>query len=257
MSLQSLDEHRALVEDHLAGLELPEELTEPMRYALEGGGKRLRPVLCLATGEAAGADPAELLPAAAAVELVHSFSLVHDDLPALDDDDVRRGRASAHVRFGEAVAILAGDALLAQAVELALSYPKPEVARELVGATLGMIRGQYLDVTDGQQELAGLHALKTGRLFGAAVGCALWVAEVPQEAQGPWRRFAADFGLVFQIADDILDEDGVVAERGLEGARAFAEETEAQARAALADVPADTSRLDELLSGLIASATAR
>ena len=257
MSPRPLDDLHRLVEEYLAGLELPDELAEPMRYALEGGGKRLRPVLCLATGEAAGADATELLPAAAAVELVHSFSLVHDDLPALDDDDVRRGRASAHVRFGEAVAILAGDALLTQALELALSYPQPEVGRELASATLGMIRGQYLDVTDGQQELAGLHALKTGRLFGAAVGCALWIAELPEDAQGPWRRFAADFGLVFQIVDDILDEDGVATERGVEGARAYAEEIEAQARAALAEIPVDTSRLDELLSGLIGSAAAR
>jgi geranylgeranyl diphosphate synthase type II len=250
MSLRSLDEHRALVEDYLETVALPGELAESMRYALEGGGKRLRPVLCLATGEAAGADPNELLPAAAAIELVHSFSLVHDDLPALDDDDVRRGRASAHVQFGEAVAILAGDALLAKALELALSYPTPVVARELVGATLGMIRGQYLDITDGESELAGLHALKTGRLFGAAVGCALWVADVPETEQRPWRAFAADFGLLFQVVDDILDEDGIADERGLDGARSLAVETDARARATLAEIPADTSRLDELLSGL-------
>jgi geranylgeranyl diphosphate synthase type II len=250
VSLRSLDEHRARVEDYLEAMALPGELAESMRYALEGGGKRLRPVLCLATGEAAGADPDELLPAAAAIELVHSFSLVHDDLPALDDDDIRRGRASAHVQFGEAVAILAGDALLARALELALSYHTPVVARELVGATLGMIRGQYLDITDGERELAGLHALKTGRLFGAAVGCALWVAEVPETEQQPWRAFAADFGLLFQVVDDILDEDGIAEERGLDGARSLAVETEARARATLAQVPADTSRLDELLSGL-------
>jgi geranylgeranyl diphosphate synthase, type II len=257
VSLRSLDEHRALVEDYLESMSLPGELAEAMRYALEGGGKRIRPVLCLAAGEAAGAEPSQLLPAAAAVELVHSFSLVHDDLPALDDDDVRRGRPSAHVRFGEAVAILAGDALLTQALELALSYKTPVVARELAGATLGMIRGQYLDVTDGQRELAGLHALKTGRLFVAAVGCALWVAEVPESDQPPWRAFAADFGLLFQVVDDILDQDGVARERGLEGARSLADETEAGARATLAEIQADTSRLDELLSGLIAAAAAR
>ena len=156
-----------------------------MRYALQGGGKRIRPVLCLATGEAAGAEPADLLPAAAAIELVHTFSLVHDDLPALDDDALRRGRASAHVEYGEAVAILAGDALLAQALDLALSYGRPEVARELARATLGMIGGQYLDVTNGRAELAQLHALKTGRLFSAAVGSALWVARVPEESKRP------------------------------------------------------------------------
>jgi geranylgeranyl diphosphate synthase type II len=257
VSLRSLDEQRALVETYLESMSLPGELAEAMRYALDGGGKRIRPVLCLTAGEAAGADLDELLPAAAAVELVHSFSLVHDDLPALDDDDVRRGRASAHVQFGEAVAILAGDALLAQALELALSYQTPVVARELAGATLGMIRGQYLDITDGQSELVGLHALKTGRLFGAAVGCALWVAEVTEAEQQPWRAFAADFGLLFQIVDDILDENGVAREHGVDGARSLAGETEARARATLAGIQADTSRLDELLSGLIAASTAR
>jgi geranylgeranyl diphosphate synthase, type II len=257
VTLRSLDEHRALVEGYLETIALPGELAEPMRYALEGGGKRLRPVLCLTTGEAAGAEVEELLPAAAAVELVHSFSLVHDDLPALDDDDVRRGRASAHVQFGEAVAILAGDALLARALELALSYKTPVVARELVAATLGMIRGQYLDITDGDSELAGLHALKTGRLFGAAVGCALWVAEVPEAEQEPWRAFAREFGLLFQVVDDILDDDGIAEERGLDGARSLAAETEARARATLAGIEAETSRLDELLSGLISAAQAR
>jgi geranylgeranyl pyrophosphate synthase len=257
--VRSLDEQRSLVEDYLTQLALspePAGLAEAMRYALEGGGKRIRPVLCLATGEAAGAETGDVLPAAAAVELVHAFSLVHDDLPALDDDAVRRGRASAHVRFGEAAAILAGDALLAQALELALSYATPAVARELVAATLGMIRGQYLDVTDGEQELAGLHALKTGRLFAASVGSALWVAEVPEEEQRPWRAFADDFGLLYQVVDDIADRDGFVRERGPAGALALAEEIEQRTRASLAEIPANTSRLDELISGLNARARA-
>ena len=251
--MRTLDEHRSLVEEHIERLALAGELaglTDAMRYALQGGGKRIRPVLCLATGEAAGAEPEELLPAAAAIELVHTFSLVHDDLPALDDDALRRGRASAHVEYGEAVAILAGDALLAQALDLALAYEQPEVARELVRATLGMIGGQYLDVTDGRAELAQMHALKTGRLFSAAVGSALWVADVPEDDQLAWRAFAADFGLLFQIVDDLLDGDGLVNERGVDAAWALAEETEERARAVLAEIPADTARLDELVSGL-------
>ena len=251
--MRTLDEHRSLVEEHIGRLALAGELaglTDAMRYALQGGGKRVRPVLCLATGEAAGAEPEELLPAAAAVELVHTFSLVHDDLPALDDDALRRGRASAHVEYGEAVAILAGDALLAQALDLALSYGRTEVARELVRATLGMIGGQFLDVTDGRAELAQMHALKTGRLFSAAVGCALWVAGVPEREQPPWRAFAADFGLLFQIVDDLVDGDGLVRERGVDAARALADETEERARALLAEIPADTARLDELVLGL-------
>jgi len=251
--VRTLDEHRSLVEEHIGRLALAGELaglTDAMRYALQGGGKRIRPVLCLATGEAAGAEPEELLPAAAAIELVHTFSLVHDDLPALDDDALRRGRASAHVEYGEAVAILAGDALLAQALDLALSYGRPDVAREVARATLGMIGGQYLDVTDGRAELAEMHALKTGRLFSAAVGSALWVAGVPEQEQASWRGFASDFGLLFQIVDDLLDGDGLVQERGVDAAQALAEETEERARAILAEIPADTARLDELVSGL-------
>ena len=160
------DELRELVEAYLAELALTPELDgleESMRYALAGGGKRVRPVLCLATAEAAGAEAEAALPAAAALELVHNFSLVHDDLPALDNDELRRGRPSTWAAFGEAVAVLAGDALLAEAFRLALSYPTPAVARELAQATLGMIGGQYLDITrSAATDLAALHRLKTG-----------------------------------------------------------------------------------------------
>ena len=126
--MQQADELRAVVDAYLARLSLAPELgglVETMRYALEPGGKRVRPVLCLAVCEAAGGDVDAALPAAAAVELVHAFSLVHDDLPALDDDAERRGLPSAHVAFGEGVALLAGDALLAEALRLALSYENP------------------------------------------------------------------------------------------------------------------------------------
>ncbi len=192
--MRGLDELRAAVEAWLAGLELSPELgglEEAVRYALAGGGKRIRPVLCLATTEAAGGDPDEALSAAAAVELIHSFSLVHDDLPALDDDEERRGRPTAHVRFGEAHAILAGDALLTEAFALALRYPTTEVARELAFATSGMIGGQYLDVNGARRDRAELNRLKTGRLFEASVGCGLWVAGVPEDEQGPWRAFGS------------------------------------------------------------------
>ena len=121
--MRAPEEHRQLVEAYLAELALTPELgdlADSMRYALEGGGKRIRPVICLATGEAAGAEPETVLPAAAALELVHNFSLVHDDLPALDDDERRRGRPSTWAQFGEAIAVLAGDALLTEAFRLAL-----------------------------------------------------------------------------------------------------------------------------------------
>ena len=148
--LHSPDALRSLVEGYLDELAFTPELSgleEALRYPLESGGKLFRPVIALAVGESAGAAVEHVLPAAVAVELVHTFSLVHDDLPALDDDDERRGRPSAHIAFGEATALLAGDALLAEAFRLALSYPTPMVGRELAQATLGMIGGQYLDIT--------------------------------------------------------------------------------------------------------------
>jgi geranylgeranyl diphosphate synthase type II len=251
--MRRVDELVALVESYLDELALTPELgglADPVRYALAGGGKRVRPVLCLATGEALGCDADELLPAAAAVELVHTFSLIHDDLPALDDDDVRRGRPTVHVEFDEALAILAGDALLAEAVRLALSYPSPAVARELVQATLGMIGGQYLDITGTEPDLAKLHRLKTGQLFAAPIACALWVAEVPEPEQKPWRAFANDVGLLFQIVDDILDGDGYVLSHGVEGARELADAIAARAQACLAEIEADTSVLAELVASL-------
>ncbi len=148
--MQTADELRDAVEAHLGSLTFAPELgglEEALRYSLESGGKRVRPVLCLAVTEANGAPVDAALPAAAALELVHTFSLVHDDLPALDDDDERRGRPSAHVAFGEGVALLSGDALLAEAFRLALTYEGGAVARELADATIGMIAGQYRDIT--------------------------------------------------------------------------------------------------------------
>lgn len=222
-----------------------------MRYALEGG-KRVRAVICLATAEAAGAEPDEALPTAAALELVHAFSLVHDDLPALDDDETRRGRPSVWARFGEDVAVLAGDALLGEAFRLALSYPFPQVGRELAEATLGMIGGQYLDLKGGYSDGEQLNRLKTGRLFDASVGTALWVARVPEREQPPWRAFGAELGQLFQVVDDILDEDGYVLSHGADGARRIADEAAEGARVRLAAIPADTSVLAEIVDGLAA-----
>ncbi len=247
----------ALVERYLDELALTTELgtlEQPMRYALSGGGKRIRPVLCLATGEALGHEPEELLPAAAAIELVHNFSLVHDDLPALDDDDIRRGRPSAWAEFDEATAILAGDALLAEAFRLALSYPAVEVARELVQATLGMIGGQQLDLKGGA-DLETLHRLKTGRLFYASIACALWVAGLPEATQRPWRVFAEELGLLFQAVDDILDGDGYVLTEGADGARKVADDAAARAHARLDEIDADTSVLEEIVAGLATRTT--
>jgi geranylgeranyl diphosphate synthase type II len=252
---RAAEELRGLVEGYLAELAFTPELgglEAALRYPLEAGGKRIRPVLCLAVGEAAGAEPERCLPAAAAVELVHTFSLVHDDLPALDDDDERRGRPSAHIAFGEGVALLAGDALLAEALRLALSYRSTAVARELAQATLGMIGGQYRDVTGDTADLAALHRLKTGCLFSAAVGLALSVAEVPERARAPWRAFGDELGLLFQIVDDVLDGDGYAARHGVERARRLADAAAVRAQARLEAIPADTAVLAEIVGGLAA-----
>jgi len=251
--MRTPDELRGLVEAFLDDLALTPELhgqAESVRYALEGGGKRVRPVICLAVGEAAGAEPEVVLPAAAAIELVHTFSLVHDDLPPLDNDETRRGRPSTWARYGEAVAVLAGDALMVEAMRLALSYPTPHVARELARATLGMIGGQYLDITGTAPDEVTLHKLKTGCLFAASVGMALWAAEVPEREQGPWRAFGDELGLLFQIVDDILDGDGYVLSHGPDGARRLADEAAVRAQAALASVAADTSVLADVVDGL-------
>jgi geranylgeranyl diphosphate synthase, type II len=255
--MQAPDELYELIEEYLGGLELAPELgsqRDSMRYALEGG-KRIRAVICLATAQAAGAEPGDALPAAAALELVHAFSLVHDDLPALDDDDERRGRASAHVAFGEGVALLAGDALLSQAFRLVLTYRTPDLARELVDATLGMIGGQYLDITGADADLAELHRLKTGRLFAASVGLGLRVAEVPDVERPSWRAFGEELGLLFQVVDDVLDGDGYAARLGIDAARNVVREAAERAHRALGLTPADTAVLASVVDALVVRTT--
>src|SRR5207249_7584779 len=140
--------------------------------------------------------------------------------------------------------------LLAEAFRLALSYASPAVARELAQATLGMIGGQYLDITDTAPDEATLHRLKTGCLFSASVGLGLWVADVPERDQAPWRALGDELGLLFQIVDDILDGDGYVLSHGEDGARALADEAAARTHQRLADVPADTSTLVDIVAGL-------
>ena len=248
----------------------PARLHEAMRYAVLGGGKRVRPALAVLAGETWGAAREALLAPAAALELIHGYSLVHDDLPALDDDDLRRGQPSAHVRFGEDVAILAGDALLAEAFRLALAYPAPDVARVLAEATLGMIGGQYLDVTtEGELDGAGLaelHTLKTGRLIRASVLAAAAVAGLDEVEREPWAAVGADIGLLFQIVDDVLDATATTEElgktagkdeaagkvtyvslHGIERARELAGEVERRVAERLEAMPEDTSVLREIV----------
>jgi geranylgeranyl pyrophosphate synthase len=213
-----LDEYLALPDSGTA------RLREAMRYSALGGGKRLRPLLVYLTGEALGATPEQLDPPAAAVELIHVYSLVHDDLPAMDDDDLRRGRATCHRAFDEATAILAGDALQAMAFSVLAQAPaepgsalaRLTMIRILAHATgtAGMAGGQAIDLASvgrklSAQEVENMHRRKTGALIEGSIllgAAAAGLTEGPQlEAL---RQFGADIGLAFQIQDDILDVEG-------------------------------------------------
>jgi geranylgeranyl diphosphate synthase type II len=267
------DHLREEVERYLEGMTFSEEamtvgLEEAMRYSLLGGGKRIRPVLALATARAVGMPQHDVMPLAGAIELIHTYSLIHDDLPAMDDDDLRRGQPTCHVKFGEGVAILAGDGLYAEAFRHLLIHQRaaPErvlaAAAELATATgvNGMVGGQYADIStpapQGPSALRRLHELKTGRLIGASVICVLLLTgTVDGPETAPFRRFAAELGVLFQIVDDILDVTGTddalgkprgsderhgkrtyVSEFGIDRARELAGESHRTARAALAEL---------------------
>jgi geranylgeranyl diphosphate synthase type II len=272
----SYPEHlREEVERYIEGMHFSEEpltagLEEAMRYSLLAGGKRIRPVLSLATARAVGLEHREVLPLAGAIELIHTYSLIHDDLPAMDDDDLRRGEPTCHVKFGEDVAILAGDGLYAEAFRHLLTQQRsaPErvlgAAAELAAATgvNGMVGGQYADVSaetpTGVEGLRRLHELKTGRLIGASVLCVLLLTGIADRpGTAPLRRFAAELGVLFQIIDDILDVTGTddalgkprgsderhgkrtyVSEFGIDRARELAADSHRMAREALAEVAA-------------------
>ena len=268
-----LDELRFSSEAGVAGLE------EAMRYSLLAGGKRIRPVLALATAAAVGLESTAVLPLAAALEMIHTYSLIHDDLPAMDDDDLRRGRPTCHVAFGEDVAILAGDGLYAEAFRHLLSEQSGEprnvllAASELAAATgvMGMVGGQYLDVAEtaapGAAGLRRLHELKTGRLIGASIACVLLIDGSQQSATiANFDRFASELGVLFQIVDDILDVTGsdetlgkhqgsderlgkrtYVTEFGLDGAKELAQQAHERAVAALmAAAPRDPIQLRQI-----------
>jgi geranylgeranyl diphosphate synthase, type II len=208
------------VEDHLRRLRfsrhpLSHGLEEAMRYSLLTGGKRVRPVLALATARALGADHRGMLPLASAIELIHTFTLVHDDLPCMDDDDFRRGRPTAHRVFGDAVAVLAGDALLGEAFRLALETSGPPVrVLRSVGviadavAVDGAAGGQYIDITGAatdEDAILHMHRLKTGTLLRAGVDAVLALVAPPHDAAAALSRYAADLGVLFQIVDDLKD----------------------------------------------------
>jgi geranylgeranyl diphosphate synthase, type II len=270
------------VDDYLQKLTFSREpatvgLEEAMRYSLLAGGKRIRPVLALATAESLDKDPAEVLPLAAAIELIHTYSLIHDDLPAMDDDDTRRGKPTNHKVYGDDVAILAGDALFAEAVTHVLERQQGDPAnvlaalREITSAAAvsGMVGGQYVDITASDAlDAAGLrhlHELKTGRLIGASIESVLRLEGLNGPATIPYTRFAAELGVLFQIVDDILDVTGdeealgkpqgsdarhgkrtYVSVFGLERATDLARESHDKARAALAEADARTGTLEQI-----------
>ncbi len=274
---------RRCVERYLEGLRFARDeatagLEEAMRYSLLAGGKRIRPVLALATARALGREADSVLALAGAIELIHTYSLIHDDLPAMDDDELRRGRPTCHVAFGEDVAILAGDGLYAEAFRLILTEQPGEpsdvlaAVAELAAATGvgGMVGGQYIDVAGsgpgGAEGLRHLHEMKTGRLIGASVECVCLVHGMREPQIGPFREFSRELGVLFQIVDDILDVTGTgaalgkapgtderhgkhtyVSEFGLAGARELALASQRKARGALAlAAPAGAPELEQI-----------
>jgi geranylgeranyl diphosphate synthase type II len=219
-----------------SGSELAPRLVEAMRYAVQSGGKRIRPLLTLATTDALGGDVDAALPAACAVELIHAYSLVHDDLPAMDDDDLRRGRPTVHIAFDEATAILAGDALQSLAFEWIADAQLPpatrlSMVRRLATASgfRGMVGGQAYDMGStgaslSLPDLERLHRGKTGALLSAAVDLGALAAGASEHTKGQLSSYGRALGLAFQIVDDLLDvtestatqgkRAGVDAERG-------------------------------------------
>ena len=202
----------------------PDRLLQAMSYALMAGGKRIRPILCLAAAETIDGDPREVMPAACALEMIHTYSLIHDDLPAMDDDDMRRGQPTCHKAFDEATAILAGDALLTLAFQMlsSIAINKAEHAAKWLrviqlishaAGYCGMIQGQMLDMASEKKqlslaELKSMHRLKTGALIEASVRCGAELAGVNSTQIQMLERYAQNIGLAFQVTDDILNVEG-------------------------------------------------
>ena len=261
----------------------PQQLHQAMRYSALAGGKRFRPVLVYATGQALGLGPEALDPVAAAIEIIHAYSLIHDDLPAMDDDDMRRGRPTCHRAFDEATAILAGDALQALAFEvLARELPAGKAnslqAVHLIAracGSVGMAGGQALDLGSVGRDISvdaleTMHRLKTGALIRASVAAPCLLAEVGEDVVGRLEAYGDCVGLAFQVHDDILDVTGnsevtgkaVLADAaldkptfpsilGLDASRQRARELRDQAIDHLAAVPGDTSMLAWLAAYVI------
>ncbi len=280
------EDHRVRFEAYLEGLTFSEEprlrgLVEAMRYSMLGGGKRVRPTLCMEVAGVFRAEPGLVLPSAAAIELIHTYSLVHDDLPAMDDDDFRRGRPTAHKKYGEAMAILAGDAFFGEALTLITVHQEGsteqvlEVVRELAGSTgvNGMVGGQVIDMDQtgmgdeaDPETLRMIHTYKTGALIKSSARIGAILAGAGEVEQAAVSEYAMELGLCFQIVDDVLNatstrealgksagsdaEQGkatFVGVYGLEGAKREADDAAGKAIQALEMVDGDTSGLHELV----------
>jgi geranylgeranyl pyrophosphate synthase len=246
----------------------PGRLLEACSYSLFGGGKRVRPALCVLACEACGGTRTRALAAAASLEMIHSYSLVHDDLPAMDDDDLRRGRASCHRAFDEALAILAGDGLLTEAFGvLARGYRgEPSLAVELVALLAqaaglsGMVGGQALDMSatgerrgEGVAALERCHRMKTGALLRCAVEMGARVAGASPEISRALARFGGELGLLFQVTDDLLDATATTG--GLGKTSGKDAEQGKLTYVALLGLPGAQARADELLEGALEALT--
>jgi len=276
-----LTETQTLVDANLDRL-LPAESDAPttvhaaIRWSVFAGGKRFRPALVRAVGECFGAPTTSLLQTSCAIEMIHAYSLIHDDLPSMDDDDLRRGRATCHIRFGEAAAILAGDALQTLAFKTVaedakLSAPqRVRLISELAtaaGTPSGMVAGQALDLEAESREVAGqeleqIHRLKTGALISASARCGSIIADASDAELEVISEYAAQLGLLFQITDDLLDVTASAEAlgktpgkdmraskatypniHGLNGARQLAEQVHARSLVALEQLGQPTERL--------------
>ena len=279
------EEHRRVFEDYLASLSFTDEprlkgLEEAMRYSMLAGGKRVRPTLCMEVARVFGSDPSRTLPSAASIELIHTYSLIHDDLPAMDDDDYRRGRPTAHKKFGEAMAILAGDAFFGEALTLITVHQEGdceqvlEVVRELADSTgvNGMVGGQVIDMDltgvgdrADPETLHMIHRYKTGALIKSSARIGAILAGADEEGQAAVSEYASELGLCFQIVDDVLNATstsdalgksaGSDAEQGkatfvgvfgLDGARREADRALERSLAALSRLDGDTSGLKQM-----------
>ncbi len=287
--MRTYDEYRILAEHALGPMleslgEIPEKLLEAMKYSLEAGGKRLRPVMLLAACEMAGGDTETALPFACAIEMIHTYSLIHDDLPAMDNDDLRRGKPTNHKVFGEDLAILAGDGLLNAAAELmartalrmadARGIRAMEIIMRHAGVT-GMIAGQTRDVlsegeTPREDLVAYIHSHKTADLLEAPMEAGLALAGADEAQIRAGYEFGLHLGLAFQMTDDLLDVKGDaalmgkntgmdsalnkmtwVALRGVEGTEKDAAEQTELAVKALESLPWEHGFFEELVRGII------